>query len=155
MHFETDGGTGHIATLFSNQIVYLGLFLIGNMDTLMETHGCPGILYLNTCKREILLLNIGLSSLVLSLGVGEDEWLMTEVILGAISMKDVRAAISAYDLELPKLIEDLQRQLLGLQKNAPVTNNATALDPLPLAESDKEENDSDVPPLHSENIDNE
>ena len=104
MHFETDGGTGHIATLFSNQIVYLGLFLIVNMDTLMATRGCPGILYLNTCKREILLLNIGLSSLALSLGVGDNKWLIKEVFLGAMAMNTVRSVISEYYLELPKSI---------------------------------------------------
>ena len=52
-------------------------------------------------------------------------------------MKNVRDTISEYDLELPKSIEDLKRQLLGLQKNAPVTKNATALPPLTLVESDE------------------
>ena len=49
----------------------------------MEARGCTGIPYLNTCKREIFLLNLGLSSLALSLNVGEDEWLMTEKYLTA------------------------------------------------------------------------
>ena len=94
VHFETDGGTYHIATLFSNQIAYLGLFFIGNMDTLVETCGFPGLSYLKTCKRAMLLFNIGLSSLALSLDVGKDEWLMTEVLLEEMSMKTVRAASS-------------------------------------------------------------
>ena len=51
-------------------------------------------------------------------------------------MKTVRAVFSEYDLELPKSIKDFQRQLIVLQKNAPVTKNVTALHPLPLAESD-------------------
>ena len=69
--------------------------------------------------------------------------------------EDCQAAISEYDLELPKSIRDLQRQLLGLQKNAPVTKNATALPPSTMAESHEEDNDSDVPPLPSANSDDE
>ena len=80
---------------------------------------------------------------------------MTEVILGEMSMKTVRAAISEYDLELPKSIEAFQRQFLGLQKNAPVTKNATDFRPLPMVESDEEENDPDVPVFPSENSDDE
>ena len=121
----------------------------------MATRGCPGLSYLNTCKRPMSLLNIGLSSLAVSLDVVEDKWLMTEVLSGAMSMKTVRAAMSEYDLELPKLIEALQRQLLGLQKNSPVTKNATDFAPLPLVESYEEENDPDLPPLPSKNSDNE
>ena len=67
---------------FSNHIAYLGLFLIGNMDILVETRGCPWISYRNTYKREMLLLNIGLSSLALSLDFGKNECLMTEVLSG-------------------------------------------------------------------------
>ena len=76
----------------------------------METRVCPGILYLKTCEREISLLNIRLLSLELSLDVGKDEWLMRKVLSGEMSTKTVRYAISEYDLELPKLIEALQRQ---------------------------------------------
>ena len=70
-------------------------------------------------------------------------------------MKTVRAAISEYDLELTKSIQDLQRQLFGLKNSAPVTKNATAFPPLPLAESVKEDNDPDVPTFSSANSDNE
>ena len=62
-------------------------------------------------------------------------------------MKTARDAISEYYLELPKSIEDLQRQFLGLQNNAPVIKNTTTLPPLHLEESDKEENDTCVPSL--------
>ena len=78
---------------------------------------------------------------------------MTEVLLGEMSIKTIRAAISENYLELLKWIEALQRQFLGLQKNAPVTNNATDFPPLTMAESDEEENDPDVPPLILENRD--
>ena len=50
VHFETDGGTDHRATIFQTRLHIL-VFFIGNMDTLVETRSCPGILYLNTCKR--------------------------------------------------------------------------------------------------------
>ena len=95
----------------------------------------------------MLLLNIGLLSLALSLDIDKDKWLMTYVLLGATPMKTIRATISEYYLELPKSIDDLQRQWIGLQNNAPVTKNATALPSLTEAESDEEENDGDVPPL--------
>ena len=74
----------------------------------MAACGCPGISYLNTYKREILLLNIGISALMLSLNVGEDEWLMTEVISGSMQMKAITAAINEYGLELLNSIEALQ-----------------------------------------------
>ena len=80
------------------------------MDTLLETSGFPGISYLNTCDREMSLINIGLSSLALSLDVGKDKWLMKKVLSGAMSMETIRSAISEYYLELPKSIEALQRQ---------------------------------------------
>ena len=153
VHFDTYCGTYRRATLFSNQIVYLSLFLIGNMNTLVETCSCPGIFYLNTCERAMSLLNIGLSSLALSLDIGEDEWLMIEVLSVAMSMKAVRNAISEYDLELPKSIEDLQCQLIGLKNNTSVTKNATALPPLTLSEIDEEYNDPDTPPFPSANSD--
>ena len=54
------------------------------------------------------LLNIGLLALVLSLDVGKDEWLITEILSGTMSMKTVRDTMSEYDLELPKSIEALQ-----------------------------------------------
>ena len=80
---------------------------------------------------------------------------MTEVLLGSMPMKTVRAAISEYDLELPNSIEALQHQLLGLQNNAPVTKNETSFSPLNLAEIDEEENYPDVPPLPLSNSDDE
>ena len=101
MHSDTDGDTDHRATLFPNQVAYLGLFFIGNMDNLVKTCGCTGLSYLGTCERAMLLLNIGLLSLALPLDVCEDKWLITEVISGAMSMKTLRAAISEYDLKLP------------------------------------------------------
>ena len=43
----------------------------------------------------MLLLNIGLSALALSINVGDDEWLITEVLSGAFLMKDIKSAITA------------------------------------------------------------
>ena len=87
--------------------------------------------------------------------LAKNEWLITEVISGEMSMNTVRSAIGEYDLELPKSIKDLQRQFLGLKNIAPVKKNATALPPLTMEESDEEENDLDVPPLPLENSEDE
>ena len=61
---------------------------------------------------------------------------MKEVLLGAMTMKTVRGAISEYDLELHKSIEDLQYKFIGLHKKVPVNKNAIAFPPLTMAESD-------------------
>ena len=87
------------------------------MDNLVETCGFPGILYLNTYKREMLLLNIGLLALALALNVGEDDWILKEGLSGSLSMKDIRAAITENDLNRPKAIEALHHILLGLQSS--------------------------------------
>ena len=50
------------------------------METRVATCSCPGIYQNNTRKRAMLLLNIGISALTVALTVGEDEWLMEEVI---------------------------------------------------------------------------
>ena len=43
----------------------------------------------------------------LALNVVEDEWLITEIISGAMSMKAFRDEINEYDLKISKAIEDL------------------------------------------------
>ena len=68
-------------------------------------------------------------------------------------MKDIRAEMNEYDLELQKEMDALQRLLLGLQSsqssnNALETENDTDVPPLPPEDSGKEENDPDVPPLN-------
>ena len=75
-------------------------------------------------------------------------------------MKAVRAAINEYYLGLPKAVEALQHQLLGLQSsqssnNAPAIENDPDVTPLPPADSDKEDNDADVTPLNPADSDKE
>ena len=69
-----------IEVQFSNQVVYLGIFLVGNVDNLVTTNGCAGISYLNTCKRVMPLLNVELSALEITMNAGEDECLTTEIL---------------------------------------------------------------------------
>ena len=64
------------------------------METLVTTRGYPGIYHLNTYKRSMSLINIVLSELALALNVGEDEWLVPEILSGAKSIKAVRDEIA-------------------------------------------------------------
>ena len=77
------------------------------METLVATCGYPGSYYLNIYYRSMSLINIDLSEMSLALNVGEDEWLITEIISGAMSMKAFRDEINEYDLKISKAIEDL------------------------------------------------
>ena len=52
MQFEIDGGADHRDTFFANHVVYLGIFLVGNMDTLMATRGCPEIFTLTHAREQ-------------------------------------------------------------------------------------------------------
>ena len=58
VQFETNGGVDHIDTIFSNQVGYLGLFLVGKLYNLVAIQGCPGIFTLthatNKCRCSIL-----------------------------------------------------------------------------------------------------
>ena len=49
--FENGDGNDHRGTTFPNQVVYLGIFLVGNMETLVVNSGCPGI-YTLTYARD-------------------------------------------------------------------------------------------------------
>ena len=70
-------------------------------------------------------------------------------------MKDARDAITEYYLELPKAIETLKFQLLGLQSSQSGNNesdidNRQDLPPLPTADSGEKDNDPCMPPLNPE-----
>ena len=78
---------------------------------------------------------------------------ITEVLSRAMSIKDDRDAITEYDLDLPKAIEYFKLQLLGLKlfqssNNESAIYDNTDVSSLPPAESDKEKNEPDVPPLN-------
>ena len=55
---ECDGGPDHNLTFLSNQLSLLGLFLVGGMDKLTATRGCPGLSYLNTAERPCLISTV-------------------------------------------------------------------------------------------------
>ena len=80
------------------------------MDKLSSIRGCPGLSYLNTAERAMLVLNLGLANLALSIDPNADEWLLNEVLAGTSSMKAVRAAVNQYAIELPKAITVLERR---------------------------------------------
>ena len=76
------------------------------------TCGCPGIYFLNTAKRAMDLMNIGIYVLTLKSNVQVgDEFLMGEVIGNASSIKSAREYVQEYDTELPLAISVLDRHL--------------------------------------------
>ena len=62
---KCDGKPDHNLGHLVNQISLFVLSLAGNMDKLVATRGCPGLSYLNTTKRAMAIINIGLSGLAL------------------------------------------------------------------------------------------
>ena len=62
------------------------------------TRGCPGLSYLNTADRAMVLLNIFLSGIELNSSVQEgNELLMDEVIGKVLFMKSARASVQECD----------------------------------------------------------
>ena len=90
---ECDEGPDHNLCHLANQISLFALFLVGNMDMFLATRDCPGLSYLNTAERAMAILNIGLSGLSLSIDSNIEEWLFSEILKGALSIKAVRNAI--------------------------------------------------------------
>ena len=72
---EYYGGSDNNLTLLSNQLSLIGVFLVGNMDVLNATHGCPGISYLNTSEIPMSLIKYGLEYLSLRMDPDTPEWL--------------------------------------------------------------------------------
>ena len=107
---ECDGGPDHNLTFLSNQLALLGLFLVGGMDKLTATRGCPGSSYLNTAERLMSLLNIGLSSLALMLDPNTPQWLR-DILHGLGSMKAIRKALADYDDIMQHAIDALERRV--------------------------------------------
>ena len=95
---ETDGGGDHNHKNIRKKLAPFGLLILGIMHKLNVTCGFPGLSFINTSKRAMSLLNIGLSGHVLksNVQVGH-ELLMYEVIWNATSMKSVRAGVQEYD----------------------------------------------------------
>ena len=107
---ECDGGPDHNLRHVGNQVSLFSLFLVGNMDKLVATRGCPGLSYLNSAERAMAILAIGVSSCALSIDPRTEEWLMLEVLHGAMSMKAVRNAVIEYDTAVPQAIAVLERR---------------------------------------------
>ena len=110
---ECDGGPDHNLTFLSNQLALFGLFLVGKMDKLTTTRGCPGLSYLLTAERAMSNLNRGLSSLALRLDPNMPQWLR-DILASVNSMKGTRNAIAEYDDISAHAIDTLERRLARL-----------------------------------------
>ena len=77
-----------------NQIAILVLFILGIMDKLNMTCGCPGLSFLNIADRSMVFLNIGISGIVLKSNgqIGNEFWI-DEVIGNASLIKSVRETV--------------------------------------------------------------
>ena len=62
---ECDGRPDHNLFHLENQISCFELFIVGNMEKLVETRGCTGLSYLKTAERAMDILNIELLGLEL------------------------------------------------------------------------------------------
>ena len=107
---ECDRGHGHNPVHLKNHISMFVLFLVGNMYKLVATRGCLGFSYLNTSERGMDIINIVLSGLALSIYPNTEEWFLSKVLKGAMSMKSVRNSIEQYETELPLEIAVSERQ---------------------------------------------
>lgn len=111
VHLEVDGGGDHNIRHLLNVMAIVAIFLVGEMDKLQVTRGCPNLSYLNTTERAMPVHTLGASGISLVIGFQAREWLIPEVIGYAKSMKSVRDCIDQYDEELPQAIEFLKRLL--------------------------------------------
>eukprot|EP00957_Ditylum_brightwellii_P198216 15103783-Ditylum_brightwellii.AAC.1 len=74
VHTEYDGGEDHNLTFKWSVVMNLGLFLAPPMDKFMATCGAASLSYLNTVKKAMSLLSIGLPGLALTLDTNTLEW---------------------------------------------------------------------------------
>ena len=79
------------------------------MEKLAATRGCPGLSYLNTAKRAMAILNIGLSGLALSIDLNIEQLLLSKFLKGTMYVKAAMNSIEKYDTELPLAIAVLER----------------------------------------------
>ena len=93
---ECYGGPDHNFAFLANQLPSLGIFLVGNIDNLNATRGCPGISYLNMSEIPMSLLNYGLASLALRMDPYTPEWIH-EILNSVSSMKGLCKKITEYN----------------------------------------------------------
>ena len=120
---ECDGGPDHNLTFLLDQLSLLGLFLVGGMDKLTSTRGCPGLSYLNTAERPMSNLNRGISSLSLMMDPNTPAWLR-ELLHGVVSMKGVRMILAEYDDVLQHVIDVLERRVEKMNVSNTQNNEA-------------------------------
>ena len=84
--------------LFPNQVAYLGLFLVENMDTLLVNSGCPGIYTLTYVIDQCFWSILDSQHWRYHLMLENTQRLMTDFLSGSILMKATRDSITEYDL---------------------------------------------------------
>ena len=99
--YEFDGGVDHNNTNFQNMCAYIAGAILLRSDRCFICRGCPGHLYLNTCKRAMPLINIGLSNHSCCINPDTPNWLH-RLLQSTASLNQVRDAIYEFDCELEK-----------------------------------------------------
>ena len=84
--------------LFPSQVAYLGLFLVGNMDTLVVNSGCPGVYTLTYAIDQYCWSILDSQHWRYHLMLENTQRLMTDFLSRSILMKATRDSITEYDL---------------------------------------------------------
>ena len=144
--FETDGGGDHRNTIFQNFMAYTGFFFASKCDKIFIFRGCPGYSYLNTCERSMALLNIALANLALNIDANTPNWLL-KVLSGLGSMKEVRAAIAQYEIDLERAIEIRKSNPLGKNDSSSSGSDSSDEDTDDEESNDEEGKDDNFFPM--------
>ena len=94
-------------TLLSNQLVLLGIFLLGKLCILNVTRGFPSLSNLNNCDHSMCNLNRSLSSIALRLDLNTPNCLLKPMYSASL-MKGVRNFIVEHDEILQYAIDALK-----------------------------------------------
>ena len=108
LFIEIGGGPDHEISTFQNNFCIFALFLFTSVDKLVVASNCPGISYINTVEKKILVLNIGLANITLQMK--PCQWLLYEVLANTFLMKKVQTAASEYKNKLPTDIYVVRRR---------------------------------------------
>ena len=77
------------------------------------THGCPGVPFINTAKRAMSLMSIGISGLAFKSNFQVGDKLLMDEVIGKASLKNsVKEAVKNYYIELPLDISVLGNHLV-------------------------------------------
>ena len=122
---ECDDGPDHNLTFLANHLSLLGLLLVGNMEKINATCGCPGLSYLKEEEIPTSLPNYGLESLALRMDPDTPEWLH-EIFNSVSSMKGVCKSITKYNYIITHAIDALERRLARMELDEDNVNEGDA-----------------------------